>query len=280
MNEQGTRIIQLRQMEEFGGRRNSTRVISVCSGKGGTGKTYFAANFSYALSHIGKKVLLVDLDYNFSNINILLNQTADNPLSEFFEQKKSLGDLIISYNNNLHLIYGDSGRDDYPRVSREILNYLFISLNRLTELYDYVVFDSSAGASDLTLYQLIKSDYKIIVTSPEPTAIMDAYVLVKFLSGENAYNDCLVAVNKCMSHEDGRQAFTNLSTATKHFLGVFPEFIGSLHFDSEIHRSIIQQELLIETMPKSRAAAEIMTIAKRFSTIAQVANNNQSNFSL
>jgi len=279
MNEQATRIIQLRRMEEFEQKFTASKIISVCSGKGGTGKSYFAANFAFALSQLDKKVLLVDLDYNFSNINILLNQAANNPLSEFFEQKKSLGDLISSYNDNLHLIFGDSGKDNYPRLSREVLDYFFISLNRISELYDYIIFDSAAGANEITIHQLIKSDYKIIVTSPEPTAIMDAYVLLKFLCAGNAFQDSYVVINKCMSQEDGLQAFSNLFTAVKHFLGIFPEMIGSIHFDSEIHRSIIQQELLMESMPKSRAAAEIITIAKKFIIIAQVANNNQSHSS-
>ncbi|MDP2039420.1 MAG: AAA family ATPase, partial [Ignavibacteria bacterium] len=124
MNGQASRLIQLRRLEEREKQFSASKIVSICSGKGGTGKTFFAANFAYQLSGLGKKVLLVDLDLNFSNLNILLNQATQEVISEFFEQKKSLREIVSSYNKNLDLVFGDSGREDYPRVSKEVLDYL------------------------------------------------------------------------------------------------------------------------------------------------------------
>lgn len=276
MNGQASRLIQLRQLEEREKQFSASKIVSICSGKGGTGKTFFAANFAYQLSSLGKKVLLVDLDLNFSNLNILLNQATQEVISEFFEQKKSLREIVSSYNKNLDLVFGDSGRDDYPRVSKEVLDYLFISLGRISDDYDFIILDSSAGADQLTLHQLTRSDYNIIVTSPEPTAVMDAYVIIKLLNSVSYSGEKLVVVNKCSDEEDARASFANLSVASKHFLGEEPNFLGSISSDSAVHKSIVHQELLAEVAPQSKPAGEISAIAKRFSTIAQVANNNHS----
>jgi flagellar biosynthesis protein FlhG len=272
MNEQASRLIQLRELEERGKIASSSKIVSICSGKGGTGKTFFAANFAQTLAGLKKKILLVDLDLNFSNLNILLNQTSGDLLSEFFEQRKSLQEIIFKYESNLDLIFGDSGRNDYPRVSKEIINYFFISLNKVIDQYDFIILDSAGGADEITLHQLIKSDFNIIVTSPEPTAVMDAYVVVKLLAAVNSSSGKLVVVNKCLEQEDAESAFSNLSMATKHFLGDSPEFLGAITFDVAAHRSILNQQLLVNEYPESNSAKEIAEIAKQFLTIAQVAN--------
>jgi flagellar biosynthesis protein FlhG len=276
MNGQASRLIQLRRLEEREKQLSASKIVSICSGKGGTGKTFFAANFAYQLSNLGKKVLLVDLDFNFSNLNILLNQATQDVISEFFEQKKSLNEIVFGYNKNLDLVFGDSGREDYPRVSKEVLDYFFISLSRISDNYDFIILDSSAGAGELTLHQLIRSDYSIIVTSPEPTAVMDAYVIIKLLNSDNYSGEKLVVVNKCGDEEDAQTSFANLSVAVKHFLGEVPEFIGAVSFNSSVHKSIVHQELLVEVAPESQPSKEISSIVKRFITIAQVANNNHS----
>lgn len=276
MNGQASRLIQLRQLEDKEKRFSTSKIVSICSGKGGTGKTFFAANFAYQLSRVGKKVLLIDLDLNFSNLNILLNHASEDVISEFFEQRKSLSEIVSSYDKNLDLIYGDSGREDYPRISKEVLEYLFISLNRISDNYDYIILDTSAGAAELTLYQLIRSDFNIIVTSPEPTAVMDAYVIIKLLSSANYSGEKLVVVNKCSDIEEAKASFSNLSIASKHFLGDEPSYLGMLSFDSAVYKSIVQQELLVETAPQSLPAKELSGIVNRFVSFTQVANNNHN----
>ncbi len=268
MNGQASRIIQLSRMA---GRENNlpvSKIISVCSGKGGTGKSFFAANFAYTLARSGKKVLLIDFDLNFSNLNILLNRTTDNFLSEFFEKKKSLEELVFSYSANLHFIFGDSGREDHPHINRDLLDYFFFALDRLATKYDYFILDSAAGADELTLYQLSKSNFNILLTSPEPTAIMDAYAVIKLLKNEGSSANNLVVLNKCSNAEEAKNSFSNLSMASKHFLGIEPNFLGWISFSNAIHQSILNQELYLRSTPQSRTAEEIYSIAERFESIA------------
>lgn len=279
MNEQASRLIQLLQLEKKELKSGNAKVISVCSGKGGTGKTFFAANFAFALSNIGKRVLLIDFDLNLSNLNIILNQTSANSISEFFEQRKSLDELIFSYSKNLHLIFGDSGKEYFPRISKEIIDYFFISLNKISVNYEFIIIDSAAGASDITIQQLLNSDYNIIVTSSEPTAVMDAYVLMKLLKAENSSSIKLVVINKASDEEDGRNSFQNIFVACKHFLEEEPIHLGSISFDIEAHKSVVNQQLLLENDGTAKSSMEIKFIAKSFVEFVQVANNNQRTFS-
>lgn len=279
MNEQASRLIQLLQLEKKGLKSGNAKVISICSGKGGTGKTFFAANFAFALSKIGKRVLLIDFDLNLSNLNIILNQTYENSISEFFEQRKSLDELIISYSQNLHLIFGDSGKEYFPRVSKEIIDYFFISLNKISVNYDFIIIDSAAGASDITIQQLLNSDYNIIVTSSEPTAVMDAYVLMKLLKAENSSSIKMVVINKSSDEEDGRNSFQNIFVACKHFLEEEPIYLGSISFDLAAHKSVVNQQLLLENDETAPSSKEIKSIAKSFVEFVQMANNNHRTFS-
>lgn len=276
MNGQASRLIQLKRLAEKEKYSSSSKIISVCSGKGGTGKTFFSANFADQLSKLDFKILLIDLDLNFSNLNIMLNQTSDHSIANFFEQKNSLEEIIIHYSSHLDLIFGDSGRADYPRISREILDYFFYSLSRIQPGYDYIILDSSAGADELVLHQLIKSDLNIIVTSPEPTAVMDAYVVIKMLKENGSDAKKFVIVNKCADSADCESAFGNLSTAVKHFLEEEIDLLGSISFDSAVYKSIMHQELLSIYAPQSQSILEIGSICSRFKKIEQVANNNQS----
>jgi flagellar biosynthesis protein FlhG len=276
MNHQASRLIELRQLAGKERFSSSGKIISICSGKGGTGKTFFAANFAYQLSRLNKKVLLVDLDLNFSNINILLNQTSTNAISHFFEQTKSLEETIYQYSPNLDLIYGDSGRDNFPRVSCEILDYFFVSLIKIQEKYDFIILDSSAGADSLLLHQLMQSDYAIFITSPEPTAIMDAYVVIKMLRESNSETTKFVVINKTADKQEAESAFQNLSTAVKHFLQEDVNYLGRISFDVAVHRSIVNQELLSRYYLESPSSKEIFMIGSQFLKSIQVANNNQS----
>jgi len=280
MNGQASRLIQLKKLAEIERGTSITKTISVCSGKGGTGKTFFAANFAFQLSKLNKRILLIDLDLNFSNLNVMMNKASENSISNFFEQRCTLKELIFNFSKNLDLIFGDSGRLDYPRISDDIIDYFFISLNKMKNEYDYIIFDSAAGADELLIHQLLKSQYIIIVTSPEPTAVMDAYVILKLLNENFNESEKLIVVNKCYEHEEGERTIGNISTASRHFLGQEINKLGFISFDNIVHKSIVDQELLLNFNPLSLVAQEILELSKRFLKIEHLANNNQPKLSV
>lgn len=276
MNEQVAKLIQLRRLEEKTKLNPSSKIISIVSGKGGTGKSFFALNFAYQLSRLGKKILLVDLDFNFSNIHLLLNFAAENTLSDFLLQRKALRELVFKYSDNLNIIFGDSGASDHPKISRDLLEYFFIHLNKISPQYDFIILDSSAGADDITLYQLNKSDYNIIIATPEPTSVMDAYVIFKLIVENTDVTKNYVVFNKSESKVDSDSAFQNLSTAVRHFVKSEINLLGVIGYDRTVYRSIMEQELLMKSYPNSMAALEISELVRRLLKFTQVANNNQA----
>jgi flagellar biosynthesis protein FlhG len=123
------------------------KIVAITSGKGGTGKTFIAANFAYQFSKT-HKVLLVDLDFNLSNLHVLFNEHPQKTLNTFLKSKTNFSEIISSYNSNLDIIFGDSGLSNMPKPSFNQLNRLFIEITNLTSIYDLIIFDLGAGVSD------------------------------------------------------------------------------------------------------------------------------------
>lgn len=275
MNEQISRLIEIKRLERNSKKNSDTKIISVCSGKGGTGKSFLALNFGYKLSRLNKKILIVDFDFNFSNLHLMINEIAENPISNLFLQKSSLDELIFRYSENLHFIFGDSGSSEFPKLNNDLLEYFFIHLDYIANEYDYIILDSSAGADDLIIYQLSRSDINLIVASPEPTAVMDAYVLIKIINENLQQPKNFVVINKADNKEEGEQAFKNLNTAVNHFLKTEIILLGVVDYDRMVYKSIVNQELFAAVYPNSVASLEIDEVVHRFLKIAHVANSNQ-----
>jgi flagellar biosynthesis protein FlhG len=276
MNDQVARLIELRKLEERTRLHPLSKIISVASGKGGTGKSFFALNLTYQLSRLGKNVLLVDLDCNFPNIHLFLNHATENTIADFFTQRKVLREIIYRYSENMSIIFGDSGSTDYPKLTRDSIDYFFIQLNKIAPQYDYIILDSSAGADEFTIRQLSKSDYNIVIATPEPTSVMDAYVLLKFIFENTEVTKNYVVFNKSESKDDSDSAFQNLSTALRHFLKSEVSLLGVIGYDRIVYKSIMEQVILMKSYPNSKSALEINELAIRLLKITQVANNNQS----
>ncbi|MEJ5350752.1 MAG: AAA family ATPase [Melioribacteraceae bacterium] len=275
MNEQISRLIEIKRLERNSKKNSDTKIISVCSGKGGTGKSFLALNFGYKLSRLNKKILIVDFDFNFSNLHLMINEIAENPISNLFLQRSSLDELIFRYSENLHFIFGDSGSSEFPKLNSDLLEYFFIHLDYIANEYDYIILDSSAGADDLIIYQLSRSDINLITASPEPTAVMDAYVLIKIINENLQQPKNFVVINKADNKEEGEQAFKNLNTAVNHFLKTEIILLGVVDYDRMVYKSIVNQELFAAVYPNSVASLEIDEIVHRFLKIAHVANSNQ-----
>lgn len=273
---QAERLIELKKLERessFNGKER--KIFASCSGKGGTGKTFITLNLAYALTLKGKRILLVDLDSNMSNANILINAKPEKTLIEFFTNKSSLRDLVYKHEKNYDFIFGDSGRLDYPKIDDYKIDDLFSGLRELSKDYDYIFLDLSSGASPEILSILEHADVNIIIATPEPTAVMDAYVIIKLLKKEGSSKDKLLIINKSGSLEEASIAFDNLNKASSHFLNEKLTMLGLVHNDAAASKSINQQELALKKFAASRISADIMRVAEKFSEFAHLANNSQ-----
>ena len=284
---QAERLIRLKNLEKNKPKAGDLKIICFTSGKGGTGKTFISLSIAYILSTLNKKVLFIDADLNFANSNILLNIIPKATIDNFFKGNKLLKEVITEYNSNFHLIFGESGENEPLELKEELVTRLFNGLNKSKENYDYIIIDTASGGQKGLINLLSFSDINVIVTSPEPTAVMDAYVMVKLLNCERYKGKKLILVNKCHSKEEGETAFNNIKTASDHFLKDSVEFLGYLNFDKKVVQSITKQELLILSNSSTQICDRLTQLTRSLTDIIQLANiphsdldsiTNRSNF--
>lgn len=270
---------QLDNIREFAkvydeGKVPSSNTISIASGKGGTGKTFVAANLAYLLSK-SKKVLLFDFDFQLSNLHTIFNYNPEKTLNAFFDSKCSLNEVITKYNENLHLVFGNPSVSDNNNPSINQLNYFFNAINNYQNIYDFIVFDLGAGIGLENLTILSKTKMKLIVTTPEPTALMDAYMLIKQLKRKGRNENIYITLNRCMYGNEGEISFNNLKAAINHFLKINIEYLGSIPESLEIRNSIFNQSLFANKATDSDAFQSLNSLNEKIIKIHQLLNINQ-----
>ncbi len=239
------------------------KIISVTSGKGGTGKSFLASNLAVELSNEGSKVLLLDLDLNFANLSVMFNASSKKTLYQYLTFNQTLEDIIYIYSENLHLVLGESGKIDHPKLNEERSNLLIEELRILSDNYDIIILDTASGADQGTIQLLLKSDEIILVTTPEPTSVMDAYVIFKLLKSNGSQVVKNVVINKCFKDGEAEEAFGNLEKATKHFLKYDINYLGELSFSEEIIKSIQAQNPIVSIENSSKISHQFTDIINK-----------------
>jgi len=269
---QTERILELKNLSNNQNETVGNKIIAFTSGKGGTGKTFLSINIAYSLAELGKKILFVDLDSNLSNANIMLNIVAEKTIYDFYTEKKLLKDIITKVNPNLHFIFGDSGKLNYPDAHENLISKLYNQIIFLQNSYDFVFFDTGSGAGRSIINVLLKAGKVVIVTSPEPTAVMDSYVMLKLLSASEYKGEKFVIVNKSFGENDKQSTFNNLSNASEHFLKKSISYLGGVKFDGIASKSIIEQELVVKKYPESEITRQIRVIGSSIIEFTHMAN--------
>ncbi|MGE5399338.1 MAG: P-loop NTPase [Ignavibacteriales bacterium] len=260
---QAERLLELNKLKASSSAGEARgRIVAFSSGKGGTGKTFISLNTAYALSRMRKKVLLIDLDANLSNINIMLNIRPEKTLISYLQHRCALKDLVTMYETGLYFIFGDSGKLDYPASSEHTLDNMIFEIRELCAEFDYVILDIGAGADENVIHLLKEVHTNILIVNPEPTAIMDAYVIIKLLHNAGAGTQNMAVVNKCYSEKEAATAFSNLSKAAQHFLNETIIPLGYIENEQSVNRAIMAQELYIRKNPHSKTSMQIVRIAQ------------------
>ncbi|MFH0734157.1 MAG: AAA family ATPase [bacterium] len=248
----------------------SCPIIAFTSGKGGTGKTFVTINSAFLLTKLRRKILIVDLDANLSNVNIMLNIKPTASIYEFFNNSNTIDEIIYQYEPNLHFIFGESGKMDHPELTQQNIMHLFDSLRKISHNYDLIFLDTSSGAGEGVIAILSNSDYIFLVTNPEPTSIMDAYVIIKLLTKNTVHNKKFVIINRCNGFLEGKTAFDNLHKASSHFLKEQIELLGIVEYSSEVSKSILSQEPFSLKYPSSKVNQQLKNICKGIITLSKL----------
>src|SRR5699024_10894807 len=193
---------------EMGSTRNfrEAKTIAFASGKGGAGKSNIALNFSLALLNHDKKVLLFDLDFGMGNLDILLGMETEATIVDMFKGHLPIHDIIQTGPGGLEYVAAGSGLNDIFTLEQDEKNHFFRQYEALIHLYDYIIFDMGAGATHDLLSFIMASDECIVVTTPEPTSITDAYGMIKHIVNNNPDLPISVIMNRAKSDKYGQQA--------------------------------------------------------------------------
>lgn len=220
-----------------------SNILSFISGKGGTGKTVLSLLTAITLAKKNKRVLLVDLDLGFPNVNILLNENANKSLDDFCFRNEELNSTITEFDKNLHIIFGLSENPIRLNSTKHILKSLITEIRKLSNQYDYVILDIGAGIDEFKLWILKNSTIKIIITNEDPASIMDAYALIKIYEHSEEPSDFFLLINKCQNQQEGKESFHKLNKAVNSFLKSKVELFALIPEKIELKTAVNNQNI-------------------------------------
>jgi len=239
-------------------------VIAVSSGKGGVGKSNVVINLAVSFDQLGKRVLVMDADLGLANIDVLLGLTPRHNISHVLDGRKQLKDVLIDGPGSIRIMPASSGVQELTRLTDEQKLIFLEMLDEIESEIDILLIDTSAGISDTVLYFNLAAQEKIVVVTPEPTSLTDAYALIKVLYTKYGERHFKVLTNSVKDENAGKAIFAKISKVADHFLdGISLDYLGSIPHDPSVSRAVIQQKPLVELFPNSPAAKAFMIVAQR-----------------
>lgn len=239
------------------------RVLCIASGKGGTGKTVLAANLGLFLASKGKRVLILDADLGLANTHLLLGINPRYNLSHVLNEQHSLEEIVEEGPEGIRLISGGSGISQLAALDEYHLFLLIRQVAALEANHDYILIDTSAGIAPQTMVFLYAAREIVLVTTPDVTAMTDAYAVMKTMIQKNADTRIALVANKTRSQEEADGVHEKLQRISQKFLGRSLQTWGHVPFDKCVSRSIFQKEPVLRSFPRSEASRAIIQVGKR-----------------
>ena len=251
---------RMRQIAEMYRRPARPHVITVTSGKGGAGKSTVALNLAITFCDMGKRVILLDADANLGGLDVMLKLSPRYRLADVLRDDVDLEDALMSPRPGLRVLAGNSGEIDYPLLTPGVQERLIDEIIGLRERYDVLMIDTAAGLTPEIIQFAEPADETLIVTTTEPTAILDAYAMMKVLWASRADAAVNLVVNAVRQPADADETVNRLRLAVDRFLGRSFGYPGFVPFDPCVHKAIVQQEPVITRFPRSAASLSIKAI--------------------
>lgn len=239
----------------------TARVICVTSGKGGVGKTNFTINLGVELTKLDNRVTIIDADLGLANIDVALGTVPKYTLYDVINKDKSIDEVIMNGPNNMKVISGGSGVLELVDMNSEDIKQLIEKLNDINKHTDIILIDTGAGLSNSILSFVLSAEEVILVTTPEPTSITDAYAMIKTINFKNKDKKIKVIINRVESTKEGHIAFEKLNNASNRFLSMNLEKLGYVFDDSNVVKSVKKQIPFTIEYPNSIASKNIKQIA-------------------
>ncbi|MFQ6386906.1 MinD/ParA family protein [Priestia aryabhattai] len=257
MNDQAA-VLREKVLKKHQNSLRNCKTIAVLSGKGGVGKSNLSLNLSLALTKKKQRVLLFDMDIGMGNIDILIGQTASYTMVDLLEKKLSIQQFIKKGPQDLAYVAGGTGVSSVFEWSPSDLAHLIQELSSLTNQYDYMIFDMGAGMSESVLKFLKAVDEMIVVTTPEPTSITDAYAAIKLAASYSVSAPVRLIINKTLSDKEGNETYERFNRAVQQFLNISISLLGIVPNDQAVQKAVNRQMPFLLQNPASKASISLI----------------------
>jgi flagellar biosynthesis protein FlhG len=254
---------------QAGSAQRGALITAITSGKGGVGKTLVAANLAAALARAGQRVLVLDADLGLANLDVVLNLAARVTLHDVFTGKATLDEALQPAPGGFSVLLAGSGLVEYSRMTPEVRDKLLDVIAQVRPRFDQVLLDTGAGISDVVLFTVSLADEVLIVATPEPTSLTDAYATVKVLATTQAPRPMRLLVNQVQRSGEGRAVHSQLQAVVDRFVNatlaqpVQLQWLGEVPLDSAVRDSVQRRQLLMEALPGCPAAVALAAAAAR-----------------
>lgn len=244
------------------------KVLAVTSGKGGVGKTFVSANLAAALAKRGHKVLVLDADLGLANLDVVLNLYPKITLHDVFTGKAKLEEAILPAPGGFSVLLAGSGMVEYSRLTSEVRNEFLRVMNSLVPNYDVVILDTGAGISDVVLFAVSLASEVLMVATPEPTSLTDAYATIKVLVGQQQRQTIRVIINQATRPGSGTAITNQLQQVLDRFVvaglnqPIRLVHMGDIPIDPEVRQAIMRRQLMMQATPGCPAGMALTQIAR------------------
>ncbi len=244
-------------------RRGEAQVLAITSGKGGVGKTNTAVNLAIALAARDQKVLIMDADLGLANVEVLLGLSSFHNLEHVIEGEKTLAEIIVRGPGDIRIIPGSSGLAKVANLSADGRERIIRELKVLASEVDFLIIDTMAGISNNAVAFAAAADEAILVTTPEPSAIVDAYAMLKtiFNTREDAVINLLV--NMAAGEAQAQAVAAKLSRVSQHYLNRDLSCLGYVPRDPHVNQAVMQSRPFILAFPNAAASRHMLMIADK-----------------
>lgn len=258
---------RLRQMVQNNTTQSNARVIAVTSGKGGVGKTSISVNMAVEMAKRGKKVVIFDADFGLANVEVMLGIRPRYNLLDLIHNNKTMTEIITNGPNGIGFVSGGSGVAELATLDSYSIKLLVSEMVKLDSMYDVVIIDTGAGITDSVMEFVMVSPEVLLVVTPEPTSITDAYSLLKVLRRRDDFNPLYksinVVANRVNDVNEGTEIFNKINTVSAKFLNTKLNFLGAIPYDRNASMAIIEQKPVVMAYPSTQASKNISLLVNK-----------------
>lgn len=243
--------------------KKSARVITVTSGKGGVGKTNVAVNLAITLGELGQRVIILDADFGLANIDVVMGIVPQCTLVDFIRCEKSVFQVLTEGPKNVRFLSGGSGVEELVKLNESQRQQFVENIALLDKIADIIIIDTGAGLSDNVMSFVMAADEVLLVATPEPTSITDAYALIKMISNRDIKKRIKIIVNRAESVSEANDIMNKLVMVADKFLNLKLEPVGYIMYDDAVIKSVKQQKPFSLCYPRSQAAKNVRDISNK-----------------